>query len=88
MGKGPPVSGQWGNRHTFRPNEVLAWANERNLGLTKVVPTPVFSAPPIAAQRVPVEEMPPEPRVFSTAQAEPSPQPARVVDDDDLVPPF
>src|SRR5258708_29213131 len=80
-GRGPPIAGMWGNRHTFRPSTALAWARDRNLGLTQVVPTPVVSAPPIAAQRVPVEEVPPEPRARSPAQAEPSPQPVRVVDD-------
>jgi hypothetical protein len=80
--RGPPIAGMWGNRHTFWPSQVLAWASERNLGPPKVSPTPVVSAPPIAAQSVPVEEMPPEPRAWPTAQA------ARVVDDDDLVPPF
>jgi hypothetical protein len=26
---GPPAHGQWGNRHLYRPSEVLAWAKKR-----------------------------------------------------------
>ena len=84
-GEGPPVHGDWGRKQLFLTSAALEWACNR--AFRKRRPVQAAAAPATNGTEI-KEQMPPEPQAFSTAQAEPSPRPAPVVDDDDHLPPF
>jgi hypothetical protein len=85
-GKGPPNEGKWGRETRFLASKVLAWAQDRLYGRTKVAPVEMMPPP----RFVRAEWMPPESgAVRSPLIAEAMPPDQQLIDFDDAdLPPF